>query len=79
MDKLFATTAAAIEDIPSGASIAVGGFGLCGIPTALIGAPQIWSQAGGQDQAGRGMKVAIVDSGIDQLPAYSLQNLGRNR
>src|SRR5207302_1683919 len=38
MDKLFATTAAAIEDIPSGASIAVGGFGLCGIPTALIGA-----------------------------------------
>jgi 3-oxoacid CoA-transferase subunit A len=25
-----------VDDIPSGASLAVGGFGLCGIPTALI-------------------------------------------
>ena len=28
--------ARAVADIPSGATIAVGGFGLCGIPSALI-------------------------------------------
>src|SRR5437763_2891505 len=38
MDKVFPTAAAAVADIPEGASLAVGGFGLCGIPMALIGA-----------------------------------------
>src|SRR6202012_1408149 len=33
--------------------------------TALIGAPQIWAQLGGQDNAGKGIKIGIVDSGID--------------
>ena len=36
MDKVVGTAAEAVQDIPSGASLAVGGFGLCGIPTALI-------------------------------------------
>jgi 3-oxoacid CoA-transferase subunit A len=27
-----------VGDVPSGASLAVGGFGLCGIPGVLIGA-----------------------------------------
>ena len=36
MDKTVATAAEAISDIPSGASLAVGGFGLCGNPMALI-------------------------------------------
>jgi len=36
MDKVVGTAAEAVADIPSGASLAVGGFGLCGIPTALI-------------------------------------------
>lgn len=36
MDKVVSGAAAAIHDIESGASIAVGGFGLCGVPTALI-------------------------------------------
>jgi 3-oxoacid CoA-transferase subunit A len=36
LDKAFATSAAAIADIGDGASIAVGGFGLCGIPHRLI-------------------------------------------
>ncbi|MCP2280974.1 3-oxoacid CoA-transferase subunit A [Nocardia amikacinitolerans] len=36
MDKTMTDPAAAIADIPSGASLAVGGFGLCGIPEALI-------------------------------------------
>ena len=30
----------------------------------LIGAPQLWTQLGGAEQAGRGIKVAVVDSGI---------------
>ena len=36
MDKVVSSAAEAVADIPSGASLAVGGFGLCGIPTALI-------------------------------------------
>jgi 3-oxoacid CoA-transferase subunit A len=38
MDKVFASAADAVADIPDGASLAVGGFGLCGVPIALIGA-----------------------------------------
>ncbi len=38
MDKTVATAAEAVADIPSGASLAVGGFGLNGIPHNLIGA-----------------------------------------
>jgi len=36
MDKVVASAAAAVADIPDGASIAVGGFGLNGIPFHLI-------------------------------------------
>ncbi|AZI57619.1 CoA transferase subunit A [Nakamurella antarctica] len=36
MDKVVASAADAVADIPAGASLAVGGFGLCGIPTVLI-------------------------------------------
>jgi 3-oxoacid CoA-transferase subunit A len=36
MNKLFDTAGEAVADIHDGATIAVGGFGLCGIPTALI-------------------------------------------
>src|SRR4051794_41853234 len=36
MDKVVGSAAEAVADIPNGASLAVGGFGLCGIPTALI-------------------------------------------
>jgi 3-oxoacid CoA-transferase subunit A len=36
MDKVVGSAAEAVADIPSGASLAVGGFGLCGIPTGLI-------------------------------------------
>jgi acyl CoA:acetate/3-ketoacid CoA transferase len=38
MDKVVATAAEAIADITDGSSLAVGGFGLCGIPEALIAA-----------------------------------------
>ncbi len=36
MDKVVSSAAEAVKDIPDGASLAVGGFGLCGIPSVLI-------------------------------------------
>ncbi|WSQ06746.1 CoA transferase subunit A [Streptomyces sp. NBC_01231] len=36
MDKVVASAAEAVADVPHGASLAVGGFGLSGIPGALI-------------------------------------------
>jgi 3-oxoacid CoA-transferase subunit A len=36
MDKVTGSAADAVRDIPDGASLAVGGFGLCGIPSVLI-------------------------------------------
>ncbi|WP_050063378.1 CoA transferase subunit A [Rhodococcus sp. RD6.2] len=38
MDKVIPTAAEAVADIPNGASLAVGGFGLVGVPEALIAA-----------------------------------------
>src|SRR5690606_17909661 len=35
-DKVVASAAEAVADVPDGASLAVGGFGLCGNPIALI-------------------------------------------
>ncbi len=36
MDKVVASATEAVRDIPDGATLAVGGFGLCGIPSVLI-------------------------------------------
>ncbi|QIK74659.1 CoA transferase subunit A [Nocardioides piscis] len=36
MDKVVESAAAAVADIPDGATLSVGGFGLCGIPSVLI-------------------------------------------
>src|SRR3712207_4297619 len=38
LDKVVATTREAVADISDGATLAVGGFGLCGVPFALIDA-----------------------------------------
>ncbi|MCX4579103.1 CoA transferase subunit A [Streptomyces sp. NBC_01571] len=38
MDKVVATAAEAVADVPDGATLAVGGFGLSGVPNVLIGA-----------------------------------------
>lgn len=38
MDKVMGSAAEAVADIRSGATLSVGGFGLCGIPSVLIGA-----------------------------------------
>ncbi|WP_068253720.1 CoA transferase subunit A [Janibacter corallicola] len=36
MDKVVTSPAEAVADIPDGVTLAVGGFGLCGIPSVLI-------------------------------------------
>jgi 3-oxoacid CoA-transferase subunit A len=36
MDKVMSSATEAVADIPDGATLAVGGFGLCGIPAVLI-------------------------------------------
>jgi 3-oxoacid CoA-transferase subunit A len=36
MDKVVSSPAAAVADVEDGASLAVGGFGLCGVPSSLI-------------------------------------------
>ncbi len=38
MDKVVSSARDALSDVTDGASISVGGFGLCGIPSVLIGA-----------------------------------------
>jgi 3-oxoacid CoA-transferase subunit A len=38
MDKVVTSAAQAVADIPNGARIVVGGFGLCGVPSVLIAA-----------------------------------------
>jgi 3-oxoacid CoA-transferase subunit A len=38
MNKVFKDAAAALHDVPEGATIMLGGFGLCGIPENCIGA-----------------------------------------
>src|SRR3954454_20698499 len=38
MDKVVSSAREAVADIPDGATLSVGGFGLCGVPVALIDA-----------------------------------------
>ena len=66
MDKVVACAVEAVADIVDGSSLAVGGFGLCGIPTALIEALletgvsdlETVSNNCGVDQWGLGMLLA---------------------
>lgn len=57
MDKVVESAAHAVADIPDGAVLAVGGFGLCGIPSTLIGA---LAQGGAS-----GLRVVSNNCGVD--------------
>ena len=57
LDKVVGSAREAVSDIPAGASLAVGGFGLCGIPMVLI---QALLETGVDD-----LKVASNNCGVD--------------
>jgi len=58
IDKVVSDAKAAVADIPRGSSLAVGGFGLCGVPMALI---QALYDAGTDD-----LKVISNNCGVDE-------------
>ncbi|WP_128376818.1 CoA transferase subunit A [Streptomyces cavernae] len=69
MDKVMGSAADAVADIPEGASLAVGGFGLCGIPTVLIDAVHA--------QGADGLRVVSNNCGIDGQGLGILLTAGR--
>ncbi|MCD6640400.1 MAG: CoA transferase subunit A [Nocardioides sp.] len=64
MDKVVASAAEAVSDIPDGATIAVGGFGLCGIPSVLIDALLL---AGTTDLEAVSNNCGVDDWGLGRL------------
>ena len=71
MDKAIGSAAAAIAQIPSGATLAVGGFGLCGIPSVLIRA---LLEAGPTE-----LEVVSNNAGVDDWGLGLLLSAGRLR
>ena len=61
MDKVLASAAEAVALIPDGASIMMGGFGLCGIPETLIAALHA--------RGTRGLTVVSNNAGVDECGA----------
>lgn len=71
MDKTCASAAEAVSRIPEGASLAVGGFGLSGVPMALIRALR--------DQGTGGFEVVSNNCGVDGWGLGELLSAGRIR
>jgi 3-oxoacid CoA-transferase subunit A len=69
MDKTVATPAEAVADIPDGASLAVGGFGLCGIPSELIAALH--------ERSVSGLRTVSNNCGVDDWGLGILLGAGR--
>ncbi|MFJ6213809.1 CoA transferase subunit A [Streptomyces sp. NPDC092296] len=69
MDKVVDSAAHAVEDIPDGATLAVGGFGLCGIPSTLIGALV--------ESGASGLRVVSNNCGVDDWGLGLLLRAGR--
>jgi 3-oxoacid CoA-transferase subunit A len=59
VNKVLASAAAAVEGIPDGASIMMGGFGLCGIPETLIAALRA--------RGATGLTVISNNAGVDDF------------
>jgi 3-oxoacid CoA-transferase subunit A len=66
MDKVVSSAAEAVADIPDGSTLAVGGFGLCGIPSVLIDA---LLQAGTADLEAVSNNCGVDDWGLGRLLA----------
>ena len=71
MDKVVPDAAAAVADIGDGASLSVGGFGLCGIPSVLIAALHA--------QGTTGLEVVSNNCGVDGAGLGILLGAGRVR
>lgn len=71
MDKVVASAAEAVADVADGASIAVGGFGLCGVPEALIEALHA--------QGATDLETVSNNCGVDGLALGILLAAGRIR
>ncbi len=69
MDKVASSAADAVADVPDGASVAVGGFGLCGVPSVLIQALL--------SQGARGLAVVSNNCGVDGAGLGLLLEAGR--
>jgi 3-oxoacid CoA-transferase subunit A len=90
MDKRVGSAAEAVADIPSGASIAVGGFGLNGVPIELIRAMlagdvrdlEVVSNNCGVDGWGLGLLLAdrrirrVIGSYVGENKEFARQYLG---
>jgi 3-oxoacid CoA-transferase subunit A len=64
VDKVVTSAADAVADIPDGATLAVGGFGLCGIPSVLI---QALLDAGTTDLEAVSNNCGVDDWGLGLL------------
>lgn len=64
MDKVVASAAVAVADIRDGATLSVGGFGLCGIPSVLIDA---LLQAGTKELEAVSNNCGVDDWGLGTL------------
>ncbi len=71
MDKTYDSAVAAVADIPDGASLAVGGFGLGGIPFNLIAAVL--------DQGTTSLETVSNNCGVDDAGLGMLLHAGRIR
>lgn len=69
MDKVVASAAEAVADIGDGSSLAVGGFGLCGIPSVLIAALH--------EQGAKDLDVVSNNCGVDDWGLGVLLRDGR--
>jgi 3-oxoacid CoA-transferase subunit A len=71
IDRVVASAAEAVADIHDGASLAVGGFGLCGIPVALIDALH--------DRGAKDLETVSNNCGVDDWGLGILLRDGRIR
>ncbi|WP_299952291.1 CoA transferase subunit A [uncultured Modestobacter sp.] len=71
MDKVVSSPQEAVADVPDGATLAVGGFGLCGVPVALIDALL--------EQGARDLVTISNNCGVDDQALGVLLYAGRIR
>jgi len=69
MDKVVSSAREAVADIPDGAALSVGGFGLCGVPIALIDALL--------EQGTKGLTTISNNCGVDDQALGVLLYAGR--